>query len=173
MAVTVNSQLIINATAQPVVFNNAYLAGANDYISTAVCAAGASDGNGSIYRFCRIPSNAMVLGTSIMNDANTSGTSYKLGVLATAGNGGAVIVAGSDAIFVPAGTSMASARSIFTALYFPAIVGASAAVANVTLRVWELLGLTSDPNAVYDVALTAVTAGSAGGNMALRLSYTQ
>lgn len=169
--VNVNSTQITNALATPPVLNNAYISAGGDYTSTDVCTMGASDSNNSTYRFCRIPSNAMVTDVRVMNDANTSGTSYKCGVLLI--NGGSTVVAGSDAIFVPAGTTMASARNIWTSLFFPAIAGNSAAVANVTKRVWELLGLSSDPNAIYDVVVTAVTAGSAGGSLAVQVNWTR
>src|SRR6185437_2786101 len=115
--VNVNSTQITNTLASPPVLNNSYLSGANDWTATAVCAMGASDSANSTYRFCRIPSNAMILDIRAMNDANTSGTSYKCGVLLI--NGGGVVVAGSDAILIPAGTTMASARSVWTSLYFP------------------------------------------------------
>lgn len=169
--VNVNSTQITNALATPPVLNNSYTAGGNDFTGTDVCAMGASDSASSTYRFCRIPSNAMIIDVRVMNDANTSGTSYKCGVLLV--NGGSTVVAGSDAILFPSGTTMASARNVWTSLFFPAVAGSSAAVANVTKRVWELLGLTSDPNAIYDVVVTAVTAGSAGGNLALQVNWTR
>ncbi len=41
-------------------------------------------------------------------------------------------------------------------------------VANVEKRIWELLGLTADPNLEYDVALTLTAAISASGTLALQ-----
>lgn len=167
--VNVNSTQITNNLATPPVLSNPYIAGGIYRECVDVCTMGSADSNNSTYRFFRIPSNARIGDIEVMNDANTSGTSYKCGVLLI--NGGSTVVAGSDAIFIPSGTTMASARNTWTSLYFPAIAGSSAAVANVTKRVWELLGLTSDPNATYDVVVTAVTAGSAGGSLALKLAY--
>lgn len=169
--VNINSSNLTNAYATPPVLSNSYLASSSDFTSTDVCAMGASDSANSTYRYFRIPSNALILNVSVMNDANTSGTSYKCGVLGI--NGGGVVVAGSDAILFPAGTSMASARNVWTNLFFPAVAGSSAAVANVTKRVWELLGLTADPVATYEIAITAVTADSAGGNLALQVNWTR
>lgn len=167
--VNVNSGQIANDVATPAVLNNPYVVGGIYRECVDVCAMGAADSANSTYRFFRIPSNARIGDIEVMNDANTSGTSYKCGVLAI--NGGSTIVAGSDAIFIPSGTTMASARSVWTSLYFPAVAGNSAAVVNTTKRVWELLGLTADPNATYDVVVTAVTPGSAGGNLSLKLAY--
>lgn len=160
-----------NFAATPVVLSGSYYTGGGDQVATDVCAMGASDSAASTYRFFKVPSNALLNQILVMNDANTSGTSYKCGVLLPAGGG--VVVSGSDAIFFPAGSSLATARNVWTSLLFPAIAGSSAAVANVKLRVWELLGLTSDPDAVYDLAVTAVTPGSAGGNLALQASWTR
>jgi len=168
--VNVNSTQMANNLATPPVLNNPYLAGANIKELVDVCTMGASDSNNSTYRFFPIPSNARISDIEVMNDANTSGTSYKCGVLLQ--NGGSTVVSSSDVIFIPSGTTMASARSTWTSLYFPAITSGSASAANVGKRVWELLGLTSDPNATYDVVVTAVTAGSAGGSLAMKLSYT-
>lgn len=167
--VNILSTQITNDQATPPVLNNPYLAGGIYRECVDVCSMGASDSNNSTYRFFRIPSNARIGDLEVMNDANTSGTSYKCGVLAI--NGGSTVVSGSDAIFIPSGTTMASARSVWTSLYFPAVAGNSASAANVGKRVWELLGLTTDPNAIYDVVVTAVTAGSAGGNLAIKLAY--
>ena len=41
-------------------------------------------------------------------------------------------------------------------------------VANVEKRIWELLGLTADPNLEYDVALTLTAGISASGTLALQ-----
>lgn len=162
---------LTNYTATPRVLSNSTLTGDNTFTAIDVVASGAADSAASTYRFFKIASNAVINSLAMMNDANTSGTSYKAGLLLPAGGG--VVVAGSDAILVPSGTSMASARSVWTELYFPAIAGNAAAAVNVTKRLWELLGLTVDPCLTYDVAITAVTAGSAGGNMAMKLSWSQ
>jgi hypothetical protein len=169
--VNVNSTQLTNFYSTPFIRSNSYLTGSGDWVATDVCAMGATDSNNSTYRFCQIPSNALILNIAVMNDANTAGTSYKCGVLLQ--NGGGVVVAGSDAIFIPAGTTMASARNVWTNLFFPAVAGSGAAVANVSKRVWELLGLATDPSLVYEVSVTAVTAGTAGGNLALQVNWTK
>jgi len=166
--VNVNSTQIANDLLTPPVLNNPYIAGGIYRECVDVCTAGASDSAGSTYRFCRVPSNARIGDVEVMNDANTSGTSYKCGVIGI--NGGAVPVTYSDQIFFSA-VSMASARNVWTSLYFPSILNGSQLVANVTLRVWELLGLSADPNLLYDVVITATTAGSAGGKMAVKFAY--
>lgn len=166
--VNVNSIQIGNDLATPPVLNNPYIAGGIYREMVDVCAMGAADSAGSTYRFFRIPSNARIGDIEVMNDANTSGTSYKCGIYTI--NGGAVAYTNADVIFFSAQT-MASARNVWTSLYFPSILAGGGAVANTTKRIWELAGLSADPNLTYDVVVTAVTAGSAGGNLSLKLAY--
>lgn len=154
----------------PPVYSGSYLTGGNDWTATDNCVTGATDSAGSTYRYCRLPSNAMIIDIRVQNDANTTGTSYKCGVYSLAGGGPAVTNA--DLIFFQ-GVTMATARNVWTSLYFPAILNGSASVANLGKRVWELLGLTADPVAEYDVCIAAVTAGTAGGNMALQVNWTR
>jgi len=170
--VNVKSTLVTNADATPVVLSSSYQAFGNDTNETGVCAVAASDSAASVYRFFRIPSNARIIDLQVMNDALTSGTSYKGGVLFTAGDGGGVAVTGSDAILFSA-LSLVAARSAWTSVYFPAIAAGSGAVANTTLRIWELLGLTADTFKLYDLAITAVTPSSVLGNVALQLTYAR
>ena len=168
--VNINSTQLTNTYSTPVVLTGSYLTGGGDFLSTDVCAMGASDSANSTYRFCRIPSNALVTNIAVLNDANTSGTSYKCGVLLV--NAGGVVSTSSDQIFFSAVT-MASARSVWTNLLFPSIQAGGGAVANAGKRVWELCGFTTDPDAVYEIAVTAVTPGSAGGNLALQVNWTR
>lgn len=170
--VNTKSTLVTNADATPVVLSNPYQAFGNDANEVAVCSVAASDSAASVYRFFRIPSNARIIDLQVQNDALTSGTSYKGGVLFTAGDGGGVVVTGSDAILFSV-LSLVAARSFWTSVYFPAIAAGSGAVANVNLRIWELLGLTADPFKLYDIAVSAVTPSSVLGNVALQLTYVR
>lgn len=167
--VTILSGQITNDQATPPVLNNPFVAGAGLRELVDVCAIGATDTATSQYRYFRIPSNARISDIELMNDAMTAGTSYKAGVYGI--NGGVVPVTNSDVIFFST-MSVVAARSTWTSIYFPSILNAGGLVANVTKRVWELLGLTTDPNLTYDLVVTAVTAATAGGNLALKLAYT-
>jgi hypothetical protein len=166
--VTVNSTQLTNTYSTPPVLSNPFISGGNNIDCVDNVATGASDSANSQYRYFRIPSNARIDDIQCINDANTSGTSYKIGVYTL--NGGAVPVTYADQIFA-SGISMASARTNWTSIYAPAVLNGSSSGANVTKRVWELLGLSADPETWYELVVTAVTPGSAGGNMALHLSY--
>ena len=45
-------------------------------------------------------------------------------------------------------------------------------VAKIEKRVWELLGLSADPQLDYDLALTGDTVGTAAGSVSLRVRFT-
>lgn len=172
--VNILSSQLTNTYSQPVILSNPYQAGGGDVGKVDVCALGASDSAGSIYRFFRVPSNARLQNLQIQNDANTGGTSYKFGLYKVGvpgSTGGAIAVTNGDVILASA-ISLASARNIWTEIYFPSILAAGGAVANLKLRLWELLGLTQDPTLEYDLGVAAVTAGTGGGNLAVQASYT-
>lgn len=170
--VNIKSTLVSNADSSPVILNNPYVALGLDRFQTAVVAIGSTDTAASTYRLCKIASSANISDIQIQNDALTTGTSYKCGVLFQAVDGGAVVVAASDQICFSA-VSMVAARNVWTSLYFPAILGAAGLVANQTLRIWELLGLTVDPFKVYDLVISGVTVSTVGGNIAARVAYAQ
>ena len=165
--VNTKSTLVSNADATPSIHNNSYLSASDPFEGVAVVAMGAGDSIGSTYRFGRISSSARVSDIQVMNDATTAGV-VKIGVLLTAADGGGVVVAGSDTIFA-SGVSTAAAQNTWKLTAFPALASVgTGAVANLTLRVWELLGLSADPFKTYDLAASVTTAMTAGGNLALR-----
>lgn len=140
---------------------------------------GANDITNTVYRFFRLPSSAIVTQLEIMNDANPTGSLYKLGVLAT--NNGTSVTPGSDSVLFPS-LSLDTARPGWTSIFIPATASGPISIANVGKRVWELLGLARDPatapgqnsqDVFYDVALTAVKPGTTGGYVAIRMEYSR
>lgn len=133
-----------------------------------------TDASGTVYRFFRVPACARVHECQLMNDANPFGSSYALGLYLP--NGGGEVVPGSSSILLPSGTSLDQGRPVWTDLYTPIVLNSPASVAHVGKTLWQLLGLPKDPSPAthdqfYDVALTALTPGQLGGNIALRMSY--
>lgn len=122
----------------------------------------AADDDTSVYRMCRIPSNARISELAVKNDAVTGGTDYELGVYQTADNGGAVV----DSDVLASVIDMSSARAVFTEID-------TVIEEDSEKRLWELLGLTEDSHRQYDIALTGQTVGTAAGTIALRLRYAQ
>lgn len=144
-----------------------------------VCYCSANDIAGTVYRFFRLPSSAIVTELQIMNDPNPTGSLYKLGILAI--NNGGIVTPGSDSILLPS-LSLDTARSGWANLFIPATASGPVSIGNVGKRLWELLGLPRDPannpsqnnqDLFYDVALTCVSPGSVGGYVAVRMEYSR
>lgn len=93
---------------------------------------------------------------------------------------GNAIVAQPGAIPVPnaqlvlaAAPSSAAAKTIWTSIYTPTIGAVAYTAANENLRVWELLGFQQDPEYLFHLALTATTAPTAAGSIALQYSWVR
>lgn len=155
--VNLKSTPLTNADAKPVVPNHPYHTKGMVRSSAAAIVKGASDSNGSTYRFVRVPSNARLIGRTLKNDAITGMTDVDIGLFNTDGT----VV---DADILEDGLSLASAGSAFAP--FGAI-----APENVGKRLWELLGLTQDPNIDYDIAATGNTSGAAAGDIGLDVLF--
>lgn len=133
---------------------------------------GPTDPPGKVYRICRVSAAARITELEIANDANPTNTQYSIGVRLP--NDGLPVVAGSDSLFV-SNLSMDTGRPNWVDIYNPIVIGGSSTLANVGKRVWELLGLTSDPSPAtkdlyYDVVLVAIQPGTVGGVVNVRLS---
>jgi len=174
---------ITNYDAQPRVLTSGYIAGSNDTTGVGVVAAAATDSIGSTYRFGFIPSGVRLDDIQIKNDATTAGVwqlgvycnTQQGGVFTTAGvpanaAAGAVPVANANLIF-GTGISTAAAQTTWKSICAPTILNGAYTAANETLRVWELLGLSVDPFYEFHLVLTATTAPTAAGSIALRWSW--
>lgn len=123
-------------------------------------AVAAADDDGSVYRIGRIASNAIVYDIVIACTAITGGTDWDLGLYET--DLGPVV----DADLFMDGQTLAVASRSLDGM-------SNVAVADLNKRVYELLGLSSDPCKVYDLALTANTVGSADGSVAVKVLTAQ
>lgn len=114
------------------------------------------DDDGSVYRFMRIPSNAVIKSIKIWNDAITSGTDYDIGLYTI--DSGAVV----DKDLLADGLDLSSAQDGVEVLTAPDI-------AQIGGPIWSYsaLSLTADPKKEYDLAITANTVGSANGTITL------
>lgn len=135
---------------------------------------GSADLAGRVYRACRVPSGARIVEVSLVNDENPTGSNYQCGFLISPSGG--LVVAQSDSVLF-ANVSLDERRAQWVNLYQPAIANGTRTSANLGLRVWELLALPNDPSAstlvdvLYDVALTAVTPGTSGATVVIRVVY--
>lgn len=153
---------VSNADATPIVPTNRILVRGPSLHAIGVIAKAASDNDTSVFRAVRVPSNARIVAINRANTAITAGTSYQIGVYQTAANGGAAVSAGLFAATQDLSTASTGTPSRYLA----------SAVTTGEQRLWELLGLTADPQRDYDICFTGVTAGTGAGTLLLEVTYT-
>jgi len=158
----VKATAITNADATPPVLTSTKIGGGRSYSALGTAELTATASIASIVRFCRVPSNAVMTDVVLKCDAITSGAG-DIGLYDTLANGSAVV----DADF------FASAQSIATALPGTSVIHESGVlgVEDVELELWQVLGLSADPQKQYDVALTLTAAATAAGTVSLVCRY--
>lgn len=122
----------------------------------------AADDDNSVYRFARVHSSWRISEIGLTNDAITGGTAYHCGIHDTAENGGAAV----DADVFATSVDCSSARVDPLDLLFEALN-----IDKIEKPLWEVLGLSADPNKDYDLTMTGATVGSAAGTLSLRVRY--
>jgi hypothetical protein len=93
---------------------------------------------------------------------------------------GSTVVAAAGTVPIPnadqilaTGVSTAAANSVWKSVYSPSIGAVGFAAANVGLRIWELLGMTVDPEYMFHLVATATTAPTANGNISLQYTWVR
>jgi expansin (peptidoglycan-binding protein) len=161
--VTVKSKAITNRDASPRVINDsAYVdAQIRQFIGAATITN--TDSVGSKFILGQIPSNALI--HSLLLNAPDIGTTTAadIGLYRVTAEGGAVV----DADFFKAAQALNAGPYSDIEVANANIV----TLANSEKRVYELLGLTLDPNIKYDVVLTLTGAADATGAVQLKCQY--
>lgn len=161
--VTVKSALITNRDAVPAVLKSRILQGAPVMHARGVCAVANGDSIGSKYLFFSMPSNAVPISVRITCPDIGSTGAGDVGLYKATRDGGAVV----DADAFKAAQSISGG-----ALAKVELVGGNLqTAANGEKMLWELLGLSSDPQIPYDVCLTLTAASDAAGSVLLEADY--
>ena len=166
MAVANTKSAAVQANeAIPRTFVADYLSSAGGTVRCAVetVEVAAADSDASVYRMMQIPSNAVILRMEPLNDAITGGTSYDIGLYHTKSKGGAAVDANLFATVI----DMAVARTLPFDVMFETLD-----INKVGKQLWELLGLTADPQVIYEICFTANTVGSSAGTLSMRVFWT-
>lgn len=123
------------------------------------------DSIGSKYILGSVPSSASMRELIVLCDAITSAAA-DFGLYRTTADGGAVV----DADFFGSAVSIATAITTGTnVLHESGVLD----IANLAKPLWQILGLTSDPQLMYDVVATLTAAATASGTLTARISYAQ
>lgn len=156
---------VTNLDATPATLNDKRLMGGilKEQVGTVEIAA--ADDNNSVYRVGRVHSSWRISDIIRYNDAITSGTDFDVGLYDTAANGGAVVNINcfADAVSL-ASASVTGTNDIYEA-------GSDVGVEDIEQEVWQMAGLSSDPNKFMDVCYTGVTVGSGAGTLSVKIRY--
>lgn len=158
------SDLITNATATPVVFNNSHSQGVLHEVVGIVTPA-ADDTQASVHRFVSVPSNCRISDVLIScADASTAGK-YDIGVYYPTGvSAGAVI----DVDAIADAFDLAGGPFYDSSVRVVGVV----TVAEMAYPLWQLAGLTADPGGYLDIVGTIdTTFNGAPTTVALKVKY--
>lgn len=158
------SQAVTDMDASPVVEVPAYQKHGRLREDFATIEAVTGDSVGSTYSMVRLWSGWRV--SDIILDHDDIGTTgaADVGLYDTAANGGAVVDAD---LFASAVAMNGGAASNVNVTKESGVVD----LPNQGKRLWEQLGLSSDPKKWYDVTLTLTGAADAGGTINMRVRY--
>lgn len=154
MAVTNrNSDVVANIVATPAVMNEPY-SGGNLKERVGVVTPAADDTVASIHRFVRVPSNARLSDLLIAAaDATTAGK-YNFGVYRTAADGGAVV----SAACLAAAFDLSGGPFYWSSV----LVVGTVTIAQHAQPLWQVAGLSTDPNCDFDICGTIETTFNGG-----------
>lgn len=142
-------------------FNNSGVTNGHQRQSVATVEVGAVDA-ASTYRFFRLPSNAT--GISLIFASDDLGTTPTVNVGLYDINGGAVVDA----------TLFASAINVNSAAVAPTEIAHESGtydISKIEQPLWQVLGLSADPQKEYDVTAVLAAASDVGGTMSIRGSW--
>jgi hypothetical protein len=118
---------------------------------------------GSTYRMVQVPSSARVTSVIIAAGAMTQGP-FDVGVYKSVPSGGTVV----DADFFASAVDCSSAVAL-TEILTESTVNT---IAKQAQPLWEALGLSADPQIMYDIVCTSTNTITAGAALLLKVKYT-
>lgn len=169
-----NSTVIANRDAVPLVLSNPNYARSQTKSTYGFVLAVTADTTSSVYRMVQIPSNARVTSIKVVSDALSTSAAINVGVYYSntaksitsgASLGGAAISA----------TFFCSALSVSSAL---ALTDETNQASNMTIPVrqqplWQAVGLATDPECYLDIVITPSSAITTGGNIGIEANYVE
>lgn len=123
------------------------------------------DSIGSKFILGSVPSSASMRELTVLCDAITAAAA-DVGLYRTTQDGGAVV----DADLFGSAVSLATAITTGTNILHESGV---LDIANLAKPLWQVLGLSSDPQLMYDVVATLTAAATATGTLTARITYAQ
>jgi hypothetical protein len=167
------STTLTNLQADPIVVGDVRHQHGRLRIKSETLAVAAADDDTSTYRFFRVGSGDSIKSIRCYCDAIAGGSDYDCGLYTI--DGGAVVDADLYADGVTLVTAVPAVPHVAATAAYLELRFADATTANindVNNRVFEDLGLATDPHLEYDVVLTANTVGTGAGDITLQMIYT-
>ena len=155
---TTKSTVVTNADADKQ--NKLFLAGGTLREIVATVEIAAADSDNHEYRLARVHSSWRISEIIRYNDAITSGADFDVGLYTV--DGGAVV----DANLFADAISLTSASVVGVRDQYEI-----EDIADAEKRIWEQLGLSTDPNLYYDLTYTGITVGSGAGTLTVHVRY--
>lgn len=159
------STAVTNGDATPQVKTHASLQHGRLHESVGTVEIAAADDNDSVYRLVRLHTSWRLSELTRYNDAITSGVDYDVGFFDTAENGGAAVLVNALADAV----SLASASVTGVSEMYES--GGGIGVEDIEQKIWEMCGLSSDPNKYVDLCYKGIAVGSGAGTLSVRVRY--
>lgn len=158
------STAITNADATPPVTNNNGIDGGAVRSKIGDVTALAGDDTSSVYRFVRVKSNAYIRSVKFASAASGATGQVNIGVHQTPANGGAVVDADLFASALdPGGAAIALTDVTFESGQYT--------YAEAQTPLWQVLGLTSDPQREYDITASVAETIADATAMYLEVEY--
>jgi hypothetical protein len=171
-----SSTVISNRDATPKVFTDAYVQGGEVLESEGfVQSSTATDGSGTLFRLCTVPSNARVSSLEIQTDSFGTSAAIDIGVYWPT--------------FIPVGAGLSASNQsavINTQLFCSALAVSNAtastnvinssgnnSIKNQELPLWSACGLASDPMIDLDIVANVQTAIALKGYIGLKARYVK
>ena len=162
--VTTKSQPIINRDAAPSVANNSSVEGGRlqEVVGTLESVSG--DSIASKYILAQVPSNARISELLVYSDDIGTTTIADFGIYRNTLDGSAVV----DADFFASAVSLKDGALNGVDITHESGVNG---VEDIEKPLWEALGLSSDPNVIYDIVATLTAASDAAGTLSIKCKY--
>lgn len=162
MADSVSTAAIAGLDASPPVRPGPWVHGGGIKQYAGTCESTAAAAAGSTYRMFRVNSGMRPRSLAYSVDAISAGL-VDIGLYDTVANGGAQVHV----------SVLGQAFSTDTAKLNQGVLKPGADIANAEKRIWELLGLASDPDKTYDVTITVKTLLGNAGTHTLSGDFSQ
>ncbi len=164
-----NSTALTNQYATPPVLNEQYLVRAEMLSAVGAVTTVVGDSIGSTYWFCEMPSSARIILPIVRWDGGTPATTaFNLGIY--------------NSNTLQPGTAPPTPGSVVNATLFgSAITPGTGPQYNILwdwiavddqLRLWQLLGLSSDPGVNYAIVATLTAASASAQGISFQMIYT-